>query len=509
MSRFTLFLIALGAFLFGFSYGYIPAADPDLGWHLFGGEYIARSGAVPTSDPINTFNTHWHDYHWLGQLLLYWGKEAFGLYGLRICHGIVVGMTAVFFILILTSLVRHDEVESKWQTPLVVSAFLFTFWWVGSVTSIRPTALSMFFLTVWLYVLVKKPGFLTEICTGFIIAVLLVNIHVYWIFVPVFWFILRTIPALFYQESRGVSSRLSLYLPLCLFAASGFVSPYGLLGSNGQWAFENYALLFDYLTMPPVLKEFIREMKPGIESGGVLPVLFLLIFFLTARSRITLSRERTVSLLLFAFGALLFFRSVKFASVFGLCMVPWVILSLHDQLEKLPSRWQWTSRHDTALASLFLACTAFTAYYWFPVRGEYRTFEETHLPIRACQKIPELQLHPEDGRSHLRVLTSFTFGGWCRYALYQKAPSLDARVTTDGRTQWVNPDLYQHSFDLFNLRPGWYQTLLDWDPDVYLVKKELALAQFLVKIPEQWSLVYEDEAFALFVPKRPLPGASQ
>lgn len=71
-----------------------PIRDPDFGWHLALGRYVAEHGSVPTAEPFThtARGAPMVAHEWLSQLLLHAGAEAVGLFGLRLLHGAAVAL---------------------------------------------------------------------------------------------------------------------------------------------------------------------------------------------------------------------------------------------------------------------------------------------------------------------------------------------------------------------------------------------------------------------------------
>jgi hypothetical protein len=78
--------------------------------------------------------------------------------------------------------------------------------------------------------------------------------------------------------------------------------------------------------------------------------------------------------------------------------------------------------------------------------------------------------------------------------MYEAAPTLDIRVTTDNRTQGVPDEHCLDSFQLHNVKGSWLQTLDAWRPDAVVVALSFPLAQFLAFDKVRWELVHEDHA---------------
>ena len=488
-------LVYVAVFLYGLSFWNLPLHDPDLGWHLLGGSWIVSHHAVPTQDMINAFNGTWVDYHWLAQVLFF-GLYKVGGYELL---AIFLGILCSYLAIVLVDIIYLARGRYAPAFPVFL-LFAFSISCINEVTSIRPQALSLLIVALTIRRLIQnaskwEPYYILALCT------LCVNVHVYWVCIPGLWFLLRCVPS-FYNH-KGAQKKGLLWFFILL--SSGFISPYGVLGDTSAFPagiFTNYALILDYVFGSNELRTYINELKSTLASATILPGLMLLCTAVSAYS-LCLRRKniRWPNLLVAALFFILAARTLKFVALFAVCSLPFLAQStVFLTLKKIPLKLRRRITEGTlgAVATYSLVLVIFGSPY-LQHRGD--DIAKFH-PIDACKFIAHL--HPPIGSDHtsLRVLTYFDYGGWCRWAMYQEDPTLDVRVTTDGRTQFVPFEHYQLSFDLYKLQYDWMNTLSRWSPDVALVQKRFALAQFMLMASNQWKLVFQDETFAVFVPIR-------
>lgn len=489
-------LLYLGACLWGLSFWGAATYDPDLGWHLLGGAFTVEHGEVPRLDIINSFNAEWHDYHWLAQAGMYLLFEQWSYLGLSIGLGILVASYALLLVDICLALDR------KLHHPWVIAATtVLSLALLLPVTSVRPQMLALFFVALALRRLIEKPlrgeaGYL------FLLTVLAVNVHVYWVFIPILWCLYRIVPLLFRPKRHGLTRA---FLSAVFLSLAGLVSPYGFFQPAGpdRWIWKNYALLLDYTLMPAELRSRISELVGSLAHEGTVPYLLLAVIVVGVRCfNFRRFRARPEFFLCSLFGLLLALRATKFLAIFSLLCVPYLVLQLsavtrEKQHLLCPDFRKYCS---AAAVTLFLLVGAIRAIAVFPTAQHVMAQIEENLPVHACTHIASLPAVARNDREEMRVLTHFNYGGWCRWVTYQQAPERDIRVTTDGRTQWVPPDHYRLSFDLFNVKGQWLETLTLWNPDVILVPKDRPLAQVLFRLRDQWRLVFEDASFAVYVP---------
>ena len=486
-------LLYLGAVLYGLSFWYAPAHDPDLGWHLLGGQWTIEHGAPPRADFINAFNAAWVDYHWLAQIIFFKVYQLFGLDGLRTALGVLMAWLCKVLLDIIFA-------AGGRKLPVFNAAvfFLFSILLIGHVASIRPQMLAILGIALAVRTLLT-PG-RRELLHLFLLAAVLTNMHVYWVFIPLLWFFFRCLPRF---TRRRYPRAAYAWGGLALLLLAGFISPYGIFGLGAPLPFgifSNYALIFDYALTTYDMKEAIAEFKGSLAIDGRLPLLFLVYCTLIgagAGLRRALAKFPLVVSALFSLW--LAFRTLKFMAIFAVAGLPLLVRARRPFL--LPSALRYRAHFDRwACAFLLVLGAVFSIGYAPPLFDTSAYMQE--LPLDACRRLTEIPLRTPSAASPVRVLTHFDYGGWCRWAMYQARPDLDYRVTTDGRTQFVAPAHYVLSFDLYRLHYAWATTLRDWAPDVALVEKNRALAQFMLHAPNFWRLAYEDRKFALFVPVR-------
>lgn len=486
------------AALWGLSFWYIPTHDPDLGWHLFGGSWTLSHGDVPRQDFINSYGGFWIDYHWLGQIFIFQGYEQFGLTGLRWALGIFMMIFGLVF-------ARLIEVSAGSRVPYILQGSLLIVLGecIKTVSSIRPHMFVLFLLLISLLILIRPRRKTLEIPALCLLTILAANIHVYWVLIPFLWIIYRIVPR--YLKS-DLSSPFLVWIVFFGLLFAGGISPYGIFTTdqNPGAALANYFIIFDYLDLSPELKSSITEMRSAFSKIELLSCTLVFVILLIAMcfSRGLLRRDfGSVSAALV--GALQAVRMVKFASIFGILSAPItskLILRLLVNKLKLPLRSLY--RVQPFVLSAFALFWAQKAYFDSPALNNTDDYMSYYIPSQACRAIEGLNLSPSQGRDHIRVLTHFDFGGWCRWVAYEQNPTFDLRVTTDGRTQLVPPEHFLRFFDLYAMRNNWSQTLQEAAADVIVVHKKQSLAQFLIRQPNLWRLAYEDPSFALFIPEK-------
>ncbi|RMG39685.1 MAG: hypothetical protein D6719_12770, partial [Candidatus Dadabacteria bacterium] len=289
-----------------------------------------------------------------------------------------------------------------------------------------------------------------------------------------------------------------------LLGLAGLISPYGIvnIGYHPPFIFMNYAVILDYLRMPAKLRDTIGEFTPTILARGITSWIWFGLFILIIKNfrwrHIKNDSGNLLTALIFAYESV---RAIKFVSLFAVGSLPYILKHITPSIYSLSPRAFKDKQPLNVVILTFLTAMAL----WYTLRGSpwlnnNEGFIHQYCPVHACEAIARAGIKPSSGRSHIRVLTHFNHGGWCRWILYLNDPEHDYRVTTDGRTQAVAPETFYESFDLYRARNNWAETLNRYDPDVALVSKSSALVQFMIRDPSEWKLLYHDNHFAVFLP---------
>jgi hypothetical protein len=451
---------------------------------------------VPSADFINSFNPIWHDYHWLGQLAMY-GLYSLGGYRL-LAVGLAALMTSLF--LLLGVIIRANRAACR--SAAVASLFLlYSAALLSQIAQMRPQMIALAALAGGTSILLGAPR-RWELPVLFALTAVVANLHVYWIFFPILWFSYRCVPRMF--RTRGISGA-EAWGGLVLLSSAAFLSPYGIFlqGKGMPGVLMNYALLYEYLDVPSVLRSTVGEFRstfamPG--PGFYLLLAALVLFLRNLRPRRLLARPGSALLGVATFC--LAARSAKYVGLFAILGLPLLLDTQAAFVARFLARADLTlgGKRGTR-AAVAAAITAALVALWPGGMPNDRAALAEIYPLGACEALPSLKLAPRAGRDHPRVLTHFDFGGWCRWFAFQKSPDVDLRVTTDNRTQGVPGEFYTASLDLYFLRHDWLRTLQQWAPDAAIVRKDFPLAQFLALARDRWTLRYEDETWAVFTPR--------
>jgi|GEM_PF-1853120 len=515
LASFSLLLILI-ALSWGLSAWSVSPVDPDLGWHLLGGRFVATTGGVPQADFINAFNLRWHDYHWLAQLMFWRVFEFGGFTGLQL--GLALVMAGLGVTLALTCItVTQDKLL---QLVFLIGAFIL----IDSVTSVRPQMISFLVIALAQLIIIKKLRF--ELLAFFFGTALLANMHVYWVMLPLLWALYRLLPRMLGDTSSG----LYVWGGFAVLLLAPLISPYGLFQITSQPLdyFKNYFLLMEYADLPSVIRSTVYEFNSSFASQrGFVWVLLGYVMFIGWGMISSLLAGRLfvkdiaikegnpalpiVPAMIAAFGAVITaIAAVKYLPLFAILSLPYIGAISRDL--KL-SDFAFIKRIEkTALSVAFLPtlisflAMAVVCFYLISaaIKNPWNIDKikeiDSFVPFSLCQKLAALKIAPSLADRPVRILTHFNHGGWCKFGITLTNPALDWRVTTDNRTQDTPAEHFELSFDLFGLKGDWLNTLARWSPDVAVVYKRFPLATYMALAPQAWKMVMQDDNFAVFVP---------
>jgi len=471
----------------------VPADDFDLGWQLLGGRWIVEHHELPSQDFINAFNPGWHDYHWLAQIVVFAIYRCGGFAALRLALGILMAYLAKLLVDIV-SIVLPGRIR-----PAHVLSFFGAWLLLSEIAAVRPQMLAVCLLALAVRRLIQPPARF-ELPYLFGLTVALVNMHVYWIFVPLLFF--------YYRVMEAAPNAPRRWAGLALLAGAGFASPYAFvsIGNAPPFLFINYALLYDYLHVSNRLRELIMEFKGALAVPIFSWVLVLAYIVVVANSlrRDSIGQSRS-DLASGISAVLLSLTAAKFNSLLAVAGLPLLARATSDLEGRLASVMTPAAvkRGGTTVTVGLMLCITWgvaRASSCIPFRCSNDGIIEFRFPIDLCARLARSGITPSNGRSFVEIATHFNDGGWCRWAAYEASPSTDIRVTTDGRTQWVPPAFYDQMFDLFDLRGDWQHTLDGWKPDVLIVPRGTPLYVMLLARNAEWTNVYEGNLTGAFVP---------
>lgn len=468
------------ALALGLSFWSISINDPDLGFHLLGGWWVAEHGFPPRMDFINALNEQWVDYHWLGQFMMYLAYTSAGFWGLKV----YVGISIACLLLILIEIV-HRSRHRHFLFPTMLT-ILFCSYLLNFVAAVRPHIVALLVLALALKRMMAVPRNY-DLIVMFLCTAALANIHVYWLFVPVLWICYRTLPQLVLAK-RNVTP--SCLLSPAVIALAGLASPYGT---------RNIAVVADYLTMGSHARSSIQELRGALSADIGLSIVVVLVLVVVAVLTPIWHMKRSPGQYAFLFiSAVLVFLSVKFVGVFAIAMVP----PFHTAIRRIPRKFgpivaRGLLRCAPLLTGALILIGAYQAFTAFPHFDQSKDLQRLnqHFPIQVCSQIA-LASSPEI-RKRYTIMTHFNHGSWCRWAMHVAAPDRDMRVTMDGRSQFVPERRILESLAAYAGRAGWETTIESLNPDWIVVANSDQLNSLLLT-STRWKREFSDHGFSVY-----------
>ena len=226
-----------------------------------------------------------------------------------------LGLLMVYLAKIVLDIIFLSSHERQ-STIFIALCFLaaMTLIWYG--IAIRPQMISFCFIALAVRRLIQSAR-TWELPYLFGLTVLLVNIHVYWLFIPLLWFLYRCLPRFVRSKPLGP---VYAWGGLALLALAGLVSPYGAVPHSftAPFLFMNYALVWEYATMPSALRSRITEFRGALTGGVMTWILLGHIVVLTRAWRLRRALVDVGSAAAIVSSLLLAIYSVKFAPVYAI-----------------------------------------------------------------------------------------------------------------------------------------------------------------------------------------------
>ncbi|MBS1841770.1 MAG: hypothetical protein JSS69_13625 [Acidobacteria bacterium] len=420
-----LFSFAAFAFIRSFS-----MTDPDFGWHLKAGQWILTNHALPQTDPFSAYGAGkpWYDYSWLFDIFFAGLYKYFGLQGFALLE--MAARVAIPAFLYRTA---QRIGGNFWISAIAAGAATYSMW---SIYAPRPGMFTIVFFALEL-----------EILFG---ALLSGTTRRLWFLPLLFWvwagihieFVHGLIVlALFAGES--VLNHLIRYKPLraalprktlWVFAACALatlLTPYG-------W--HLYATVIQYAGQTNIYEAIVEMLAVNFRQPFHYVFLFLA---LAAAMALGWSRQlRPLYLLLFAFAAVIGFRSIKDVWLLSTVSVALIAVSLRAPEFKIEAAKVLKPRHGLALALCVLAVLA--------VAWRRYDANNTWIEMGLAGRFPEAAAQYVE-KHHLQgpLYNDFSAGGF----LIWRLPSIP--VSIDGRTNVHGDERVKVYSDMLRGFPGW------------------------------------------------------
>jgi hypothetical protein len=448
-------------------------ADPDFGWHLRAGQWILAQHALPWTDPFSAYGAGkpWYDYSWLFDIFFAYLYKWFGLAGFLLLE-VAFRITIPVFLFRLARKLGLSFWLSLLSTALAGYAMSGNY-------APRPGMFTIVFLTIELELLFS--AVLTGRARNLVLLPVLfwfwASIHIQFIHglivlamfagEPVLNFLLRYKPRIPALPSGAI------WIFVASFVAT-LLTPYG-------WRI--YSTVFLYAGQKHIYESISEMLAMNFHEPYHFALLFLVV---GAAIAIGWSRDgRPLHLVLFAFSAVIGFRSIKDVWLLAVVSVAMIAVSLRASDESAADSTALSSRNRLALAVCVLAVLA--------VGWRRYDVDNTWIEMGLAGRYPEAAVRYVL-KNNLRgpLYNDFSSGGF----LIWRLPSIP--VSMDGRTNVHGDDRVKAYADSLRGLPGWEN-----DPD--LAKANLIIwpakspLPALLRCDPRFKQVFADPQAVVFV----------
>jgi hypothetical protein len=458
-------------------------ADPDL-WGLMAfGRLFWETGTFPFRD-VYTYVpsiTPWIYHEWLTGILYYLIYKYTGLAGLMVLRYFLAGITCG--IIYITARLRGATSIQAIGVFGITSMGIFG---VGF-SPIRAQIFTYLFFIIYLYVL-EKARVTERWETLLILPVIMIlwcNLH---------GGFLAGLGVIAFFIVGGVTMRRSFLPYVLVFAVSGLVTlinPYGL---------EYWRYLLDAVMMPrPEVSEWaplFQISKTHLPSWTI--AYFLLIMAMSA-VLVVRSRSMDVSALSCIVATLIMGLLHARHIVFFLITVSAYIPGLFNLKGTQFPNILMTNFKKKSISIASISALALILIFALPNLSNVKPFT-MRIPS-GPDKIDKAFYYPVGAMEYIKrqgysgnILTLFEWGEYLMWNLHPHC-----RIALDGRYETVYPKHISDSyFDFYNATHKWNVFLLEYPPDMILIKKTSKVRLFLDRSP-MWKLEFEDKGSTMFV----------
>lgn len=458
--------------------------DPDFYWHLKTGELIARSGAIPATDPFSyTFGGKpWVAHEWLTELLFYWTVRAGGFDALRL----LPAMAAAANFMLLYGIARR--LTGKELTAVAATA-CFYIPLLMSIT-LRPQLFTFLFFSAYLLVLVDFKYFRSTRLLWLLPTLMLAWVNLHGAFMLGIALLVAFIAMecgnrwLFpVRHSRG-SQRLGL---LCMVTMATLAIT--LINPQGPrillYPFETVAMEASRGLIAEWHSPNFHELQPRASLAGLVAWIIVTVY---ARRKPDLT-ELLLPLLLVV-AALGSQRHLPLMAT--VLLVFFCAMLRHVRPTEILARsFAWRRRHPSTHGQqvtqaqagmvhlLVLACMLLAA-----LAGSFRTEREGETSKFVAHGAANYLLaHDISGR----MLNDYDLGG---YLIYRLWPS--HKVFIDGRADLYGDDFLKAYFKFDRAGEGWEKTIDGQPIDIVVFARNTPVLQPLL-VSGKFREAYSDE----------------
>lgn len=434
----------------------LPPFDPDLGWHLRCGELMIKEGGFCRENHFSTLlnGYQWTNHHWLYQILLFLIWKKFDLWGLTIFNALIVTLALSLFNLTI----KNWKLEKKWAILLAL-----VFSWNVFNLGIRSQILGILYFLALLFLLSgqrKSSRFLLLLT-----FLLWANTHGSVVFGLIFLFLF------------SLKNFWKNFFFLVLSILSSIINPFGWKIFFEAWR---------HLTIP--LEKLIAEWVPPepfkrtiVFLGGI-SLLFLTEKFswptILSLSFLALKARRNLPFFFFFFFFLLF-KSHFF------------------------QKWLSSWKRKKSLRSDLLTFTSLTLFFYglfirlpqtLRINSSFQNYCQTSPLTYPYEAITFLKQQPEKGN----LFNRYEWGGFLIWQLKEYKVFIDGRMPAWPTPSGKSP--YTIYLETLQTKPGWQETLTNYDINWILISPETFMDLKLKPNPEKfgWKEVWRDKKSVIY-----------
>ncbi len=449
-----------------------PLTDPDLGWHLAGGQWILENGAVPWKDPLSNQGNHWINYSWLAEILFYKFLNIGGHNGL----GILQTFLSLISSLVIYSLARKtaDKLPSTEEGKIciaVISSLLAVFL-IAPFWHLRPQLIGVIAVGALMLIDRRDKRALSYFS---IIEIPLANIHIYWIFIPLVW--------IFYRGTNdadcGSDTWTKRFSHGAFLIILGVISPYGL---------NNFQPIFSYAFNHSVAYGLIDEFQPLFE----MPLECLACLIVALLSCIGISGKRSYKNLQLP---LLFFLATigqrKYLAIFAVFVTPLLTTGIARLLPKSGAATGIAAKRVIWFELVLIALVALNS----PWLLDNNQLGERQLGLLNAQQVLLSASSGKDGA----ILTHLNDGGWLEYWMSYASKEKRLKTVIDGRTLVMGEKKLAQYLSVSKRESGSCEVVEQWGAAWAILPVGSSLESLLQDECKRWYKIKADSLYSVWV----------
>lgn len=476
--------------------------DSDSGWHIRAGQWILKTGRVPTTDlfSFTKAGQPWFAWEWLSDVLMAVIHRDFGLAGIVLVSLLLLGATSVCVYrstleesghrligIVLTGLAMSASTIHWLARPhLVTPLFAAVFCWTLNRTERKRRP-----ITLWTLALLTIPW--VNLHGGFFVGIVLLITYA----------IGAAAGELVQGTRRNAWVRARTYLltaGACVIAS--LVNPYG---------YRLHVHVAQYLGAAFYLQRISEFQSIDFHSFTAAYFETLLVLAIAAAAW-HLGAGRLVHVLLLLSWSHLALFSARNIPIFAVVAAPGIGLAVREWLEYADSRWPLESpgEFSASLAELeaglrsianihrrrhwhFVPCfgvlmLALLLTHSGRVKALRAEFDRNRFPVDAATFLS----HKKSESPPIRLYSSWQWGGYLIYRLWPPFSVFD-----DGRTDFYGPAFVEEGLCAWEACPDWADIFERYRVNAALLPVDSALATVL-RERRDWKSVYQDHVAELF-----------